>query len=571
MPISKMRAATTMPNPNRFPFTRRQFVKLMSGALYLSRQSFAQNPGDNIRMQNAAPRNGLDFVLRNDAAGRKYQVETVLGGLAVIDFDADGWPDLYCVNGAALPSMQKSDPRFYNRLYKNNRNGTFTDVTERAGVQGRGYEMGAAVGDYNNDGFSDIYVVGVHGNTLYRNNGDGTFTDVTKKAGVGGDPKLWAVAAAWIDYDNDGRLDLLVSNYCDWDPGTDPVCGGLNGAARTYCHPDMYRGEPMVLYHNNGDGTFTDVSREVGIDKVIGKGMGIAVADYDGDGRPDAFVANDNARNILLKNQGGRTMGEVGLEAGIAFNGDGRQISGMGADFRDYDGDGLPDIVMTGLKGETFELFRNRGDGSFQDASGRSGLLGLSRTLSGWGCGFVDLDNDGWLDLFIANGGLDTNEPQTNRIFRNQSGRFTDVSADAGQDFQIPRMHRGVAFADFDNDGRMDIAVTSINEPIELWMNKTPQRHWLQLSLTGKRSNRSALGAKVICKGSQRTQTTSVANSVGYASASDLRVHLGLGDDQNVSLEIHWPSGTKQNLPYIQANQNLKIEEPAAATPESHK
>jgi hypothetical protein len=309
----------------------------------------------------------------------------------------------------------------------------------------------------------------------------------------------------------------------------------------------------------------------VGIDKVVGKGMGIAVADYDGDSRPDAFVANDNARNILLKNQGGKKIAEVGLEAGIAFNGDGRQISGMGADFRDYDGDGLPDIVMTGLKGETFELFRNRGDGSFQDASGRSGLLGLSRALSGWGCGLVDLDNDGWLDLFIANGGLDASEPQANRIFRNQSGRFTDVSANAGQDFQVPRLHRGVAFADFDNDGRLDIAVTSINEPIELWMNKTPQRHWLQLSLTGKRSNRSALGAKVICKGWQRTQVTSVANSVGYASASDLRIHLGLGDDQRVSLEIHWPSGAVQKLPNIQADQRLYIEEPAPATPESHK
>jgi enediyne biosynthesis protein E4 len=555
--------------------TRRQFVRLMGGTLYFARQSAAQVARSApIRLQNVAPGCGLDFVLRNDAAGRKYQVETVLGGLAVIDFDQDGWPDLYCVNGAALPSLKKNDSRFYNRLYRNNRNGTFTDVTERAGVQGRGYEMGAAVGDYNNDGLADIYVVGVHGNTLYRNNGDGTFTDVTQRAGVGGDAngrKLWSVAAAWIDYDNDGHLDLLVSNYCDWDAGTDPVCGGLNGADRTYCHPDMYRAEPLLLYHNNGDGTFTDVSREAGLAKVVGKGMGIAIADFDGDGRLDSFIANDNARNLLLKNKDGRSMEEVGVEAGVAFNGDGRQISGMGADFRDYDGDGLPDIVMTGLKGETFELFRNRGDGSFQDASAGSGLLGLSRAWNGWGCGLADLDNDGWLDLFVANGGLDINEPQPNRIFRNQSGHFSDVSAEAGPDFAISRLHRGAAFADFDNDGRIDIAVTAINQPIELWMNQTFPRHWLQLMLTGKRSNRSALGAKVICRGSQRTQVSSVANSVGYASSSDLRVHLGLGDDQKVSLEIHWPSGTVQKLAEVQADQRLDIEEPSPATSESHK
>lgn len=559
-----------MPNPRPLAVTRREFAKLMAGAVYFARQSGEVSAASGvIRLQNVAPGCGLDFVLRNGAVGRKYQVETLPGGLAVIDFDHDGWPDLYCVNGAALPSLKKNDPRFYNRLYRNNRNGTFTDVTERGGVQGNGYEMGAAVGDYNNDGLSDIFVVGVHGNTLYRNNGDGTFTDVTKQAGVGGDlngRQLWSVAAAWIDYDNDGRLDLLISNYCDWSAGTDPVCGGLDGAARTYCHPDMYRAEPMVLYHNNGDGTFTDVSKEAGLANVLGKGMGIATADFDGDGRLDSFIANDNARNLLLRNLGGGKMEEIGVEAGVAFNGDGRQISGMGADFRDFDGDGLPDIVMTGLKGETFELFRNRGNGSFQDASASSGLLGLSRTWSGWGCGLVDLDNDGWLDLFVANGGLDSNEPQPNRIFRNQSGRFSDVSADAGADFAIPRLHRGAAFADFDNDGRIDIAVTSINEPIELWMNKGPLRHWLQLTLTGKKSNPSALGVKVICRGT-RTQVGSVANSVGYASCSDLRVHFGVGDDRKVALEIHWPSGIVQKLADVPTDQLLNVEEPSTSTP----
>jgi hypothetical protein len=290
--------------------TRREFAKLLGGsglALSVPRAFATGTPNGPIQFQNAAPGNGLDFVLQNDASGRKYQVETVLGGLGVIDFDNDGWPDLYCANGAALPSLQKTDPHFFNRLYRNNRDGTFSDVTQKAGVQGHGYEMGVAVGDYNDDGLEDLYVVGVHGNTLYRNNGDGTFTDVTQGAGVSGSNpqgrKLWSVAAAWIDYDNDGHLDLIVSNYCDWTAGDDPVCGGLNSADRAYCHPDMYRAEPILLYHNNGDGTFTEVSSAAGLGKLLGKGMGVAVADYDGDGYPDVFIANDNDRLAVISEQ----------------------------------------------------------------------------------------------------------------------------------------------------------------------------------------------------------------------------------------------------------------------------
>ena len=556
-----------MSSHKRSYLTRRDFVRLASAGFCFGRQlrrAQGGQPGP-IRMENVAPGCGIDFVLRNDARGRKYQVETVLGGLGVIDFDHDGWPDLYCVNGAALPSLQKNDPRFYNRLYRNNHNGIFTDVTEKAGLQGHGYEMGAAVGDYNNDGLEDLYLVGVHGNTLYRNNGDGTFSDVTGTAGVSGHrtkaDKLWSVAAAWIDYDNDGHLDLLISNYCDWTAGTDPVCGGLNGAARAYCHPDKYRAEPLLVYHNNGNGTFTEVSQEIGLGKILGKGMGVAVADFDADGFADAFIANDNARNLLIHNLAGK-MKEIGLEAGVAYNGDGRQISGMGADFGDIDGDGRLDIVMTGLRGETYELFRNRGDGTFEDASAPTGLVGLSRGWSGWGCGLVDLDNDGWLDLFVACGGLDTNEPQGNRIFRNQNGHFTDVSSGVGPDFRTARLHRGVAFADFDNDGRIDAAVTAINEPFELWMNRSPVQHWLQLRLSGTRSNRSAIGARVVCRTSQGTQVRMVTSSVGYASASDLRVHFGLGASPAASLEIHWPSGRVQKLEQVAADQRLDIEEP---------
>jgi enediyne biosynthesis protein E4 len=549
--------------------TRREFARALgaAGIACSMPRAFAASPGGPIRFENAAPGNGIDFVLRNDASGRKYQVETVLGGLGVIDFDRDGWPDLYCVNGAALPSLQKSDPKFFNRLYRNNRDGTFSDVTHKAGVQGHGYEMGVAVGDYNNDGFEDLYVLGVHGNTLYRNNGDGTFTDVTQAAGVGGATakghKLWSVAAAWVDYDNDGRLDLVVSNYCDWSPGEDPVCGGLNQADRAYCHPDKYRAEPVLLYHNNGDGTFTEMSEKAGIGNLFGKGMGIAISDYDGDGRPDIFIANDNDRNLLIRNMGGGKLKEVGMQAGIAYNGDGRQISGMGADFRDFNGDGLPDIMMTGLRNETFELFRNNRKGGFDDASASSGLLALSRDWSGWSCGFTDFDNDGCLDIFLACGGVEMNEPQINRVLQNAGGKFVDVSSGAGQDFQLARVHRGAAFADFDNDGRIDVAVTSINGPVELWMNRTPMQHWLQLKLEGTRSNASGIGAKIVCRSSQRTQTCMVSSSVGYGCSSDSRVHFGLAEERTVSLEIHWPSGTVQQMRDVKCDQRLSIQEPS--------
>ncbi len=550
---------------------RREFSRLAAAAICCRpslRAAFAQQAtASPIRMVNTAPACGIDFVLNNGATGKKYQVETLPGGLGVIDFDNDGWPDLYCVNGAELPSLHKTNPSFHNRLYRNNRDGTFADVTTRAGVQGRGYDMGAAIADYNNDGAEDIFIAGVHGNTLYRNNGDGTFTDVTQAAGVSGidasGRKLWSIAAAWIDYDNDGKLDLFVSNYCDWDPGNDPVCGGLEPAQRTYCHPDKYRSEPMLLYHNNGDGTFTEVSRATGLAKVLGKGMGIAVADFDGSGRPGLFIANDNAPNLLLRNINGKLQ-EAGMENLVAYNADGHMISGMGADFGDIDGDNRPDIVVTGLRGETFELFRNNGDGTFDDRSAATHLLSLSRPWSGWGCGLVDLDNDGWLDLFIAGGGLDLTEPQPNRILGNTQGKFFDASTNVGPGFELPRLHRGAAFADFDNDGRIDVAVSAIGAPLELWINRSPARHWLQIKLRGKRSNRSALGAKVICKTASGTQTRSVANSVGYASSSDLRVHFGLGDARKAALEIHWPSGTVQTLDVPQVDRQIELEEPSS-------
>jgi hypothetical protein len=522
-----------------------------------------------IHLINGAGPAGLDFILRNSAAGRKYQVETLPGGLGVIDFDGDGWPDLFCTNGAALPSLVKSGPQHWNRLYRNNRDGTFSDVTSKAGLEGQGYSMGVAVGDYNNDGHEDLFVAGVHANFLYRNNGDGTFTDVTRAAGLAGPGSLgkpaWSVGACWIDYDNDGYVDLFISNYCDWEPGTDPICGGVQADARAYCHPDRYRAEAMQLYHNNGDGTFTEVTRKEGFAEVLGKGMGVAIADFAGDGRPGIFIANDNARNLLLRNRG-KGFEEIGVDAGVAYNGDGRNISGMGADFGDIDGDGRPDIVMTGLKNETYEVFLNQGRGTFDDGSARTGLLNLSRKWNGWGCGLADLDNDGWLDLFVAGGGLDTQDAQPNRIFLNSRGHFEDVTESLGAEFAQPALHRGVVFADFDRDGRMDAAVTALNAPIELWWNRSPReeppRHWLQLRLTGRKSNRSAVGAEVRCRAGGRLQLRTVSGSMGYGSTSDLTAHFGLADATKAAVEIRWPSGRVQTLGEIAGDQRINVTEP---------
>ena len=549
--------------------TRRDLLRSLS---LLTASTLVQSPKEllaldtpsPIRLMEGAQAAGLDFILRNGATGRKYQVETLAGGLGIIDCNNDGWPDIFCTNGASLPSLSKDSPQYANRLYRNNHDGTFTDVTLKAGLAGSGYSIGVAVGDYNNDGFEDLFVVGVHGNHLYRNNGDGSFTDVTEKAGLAGPGSLkrpaWTVAACWFDYDNDGHLDLLLSNYCDWEPGIDPICGGMASRARVYCHPDRYRAEPMQLYHNNGNGTFTEITAANGLPDLLGKGMGIALSDFADDGTPGLFIANDNARNLLLRFHNHR-IEEISMEAGVAYNGDGRSISGMGADFGDIDGDGRTDIVMTGLHNETFELFLNKGNAIFEDGGRLSAFTSLSRKWSGWSCGLADLDNDGWLDFFVAGGGLDSDEAQSNCIFANHRGHFTDVTAQLGEGFAQPALHRGMAFADFDRDGRIDVLVSALNHPLELWWNRTPPRHWLELRLRGLASNRSAIGARILCHSGQSTQLREVKSSLGYASSSDLTTHFGLNDATSADLEIRWPSGKKQSLRNLKPNQYLEVHE----------
>jgi tetratricopeptide (TPR) repeat protein len=518
----------------------------------------------------------VDFVLRNHPTPQKYQIETMAGGVAVIDYNNDGLEDIYFVNGASIPELSKTTPAYWNRLYRNNGDGTFTDVTAQAGVAGEGYDIGAAVGDYDNDGWEDLFVTGVNRNILYHNNGDGTFTDVTEKAGLGhhGPGKPWSIAAGWFDFDNDGKLDLFVSNYCQWDFDKDPFCGLPKPGYRTYCHPKEFRGLPDSLYRNNGDGTFTDVSVSSGIAAHIGKGMGLAFADYDGDGRTDVFVANDTVQNFLFHNDGGGRFTEVGLRAGVGLNENGIAVSSMGADFRDIDNDGAPDIFVTALSNETFSLFRNTGRPAFRDITQPSGLGVLSLPWAGWSTGIFDLNNDGLKDIFAAGSHVMDNEElfssrasrQPNHLFVNLGGaRFADASAGAGPDFQRARFHRGCAFADFDNDGRMDVAVSVQGEPAEILRNVSGGgHHWLELRLRGRTSNRDGIGARVkLTPESGPAQYNQVSTSVGYASSSTRRVHFGLGQARKAArIEIRWPSGKTQILEDVPADRLQDVTEP---------
>lgn len=533
--------------------------------------------GDLVRFRDVAAQAGLSFTLRNSASPRKYQIETMTGGVAVIDFDGDGWEDIYFVNGAELPAMNKTSPQFWNRLFQNNQKGGFVDVTEAAGVKGEGFSMGAAVADYDNDGDADIFVAGVNHNILYRNDG-GRFTDVTAKAGLM-NTKLWSVSGAWFDYDNDGDLDLFVANYCKWHLEADPYCGAQKEGWRTYCFPDKYEGLPNQLFQNNGDGSFTDVSVLSGIGKHIGKGMGVAVADYDDDGLRDVFVANDTLPNFLFRNLGGGKFAEVALSAGVAVPESGRPVSSMGVDFRDYDNDGRPDLIFSALEGETFPLLRNLGKGFFGDVTWPSGIGAATAKRSGWSLGLFDFNNDGWKDVFIANAHVNDNIDlyneqtyrQPNSVLMNLgNGNFRDVTASAGAEFQTRRAHRGAAFADFNNDGCMDVVTTSLNEAAELWRNESTgsggEIHWLKLKLYGTRSNRDGIGAKIkLVSAGGKTQFNHVTSSVGYASSSSRIVHFGLGKEGLIKeVEIRWPSGIVQTLRDVKSGKLLEVKEPAA-------
>jgi len=543
--------------------------------LALAAWAAAERPAA-IQLEDRQRASGIRFVLDNGTTPDKAVIEAVLGGVALFDFDNDGRLDVFFTNGARIPGLRKDDPRFWNRLYRNQGDGTFRDVTESAGVRGEGYSMGAAAADFDNDGWTDLYVTGVNRNILYRNQGDGTFADVTERAGVAGTDatgkKLWSVGAAWLDYDNDGDLDLFVANYLDWSPENNKVCGAEG--KRLSCSPTDYAGLPNLLYRNDGGGRFTDVSAAAGIAAHVGRGMSVAVADADGDGFVDVFVANDQLRNFLFHNAGGRAFMETGVESGVAYTEDGVPVSGMGADFRDVDQDGRPDVFLTALSGEPFPLYRNTAEGFFVPATHPSGLGFATLMMSGWGTGAYDLDNDGHKELFSANSHVSENIDayghhryrQANAIFRGLGGgRFRDVTAQAGAAMQRARAHRGCAFGDLDGDGRMDVVVSVIGEPAEVLYNTTAGAgHWLGLRLEGTKSNRDAIGATVKLTGeSGRIQYNHVTTAVGYASASDKQVHFGLGPDRSATeIEIRWPSGARQVLRNVPADQVLKVREP---------
>lgn len=496
-----------------------------------------------------------------------------MGGVAVFDYNNDGWPDIFFTNGAAIPSLEKTNSGYWNRLFRNNGDGTFTDVTEAAGVAGIGYSMGVAAGDYDNDGFVDLYIAGVNANQLLHNNGDGTFTDVTAKSHVDGrahGTKQWAVTAGWFDYDRDGRLDLLVMNYLKYDIRTAALCHEQEYPA--YCSPDGFQGTTNILYHNNGDGTFTDVSASSHMEQFAGKAMGVAFADYDGDGFPDVFVSNDTFQNFLFHNNGDGTFSDVALEAGVAYTGSGKTVAGMGAEFRDLDNDGRPDIYHTAMFGNTFPLYRNAGDGTFEDVTASSGVMGVTARMTAWGTGAYDFDNDGLKDLFSAGAEILDNSQQIvhrpaalpDLILRNTGNmHFDEVKNADGETLVAP--HRGAAFGDFNNDGMVDAVVTVLNGPPELLMNRTKNRnHWIELKLVGVKSNRDGLGTKVKLTTASRVQYNEATTAVGYNSSSDKRVHFGLGGEQVVKkIELDWPSGIKQVLMDVKADQVLTVTEPA--------
>jgi enediyne biosynthesis protein E4 len=549
-----------------------QVILLVVLALSLVHSAMAQ-----IRFEDLAARGGLKFITQNSPTANKNQIETMVAGVALLDYDGDGYLDIYLVNGAAIPSLKKESPAYWNRLYHNNHDSTFTDVTQQAGVAGAGYGMGVAVGDYDNDGRPDLFVANVTDNQLLHNNGNGTFADVTDKAGLRGGKldgkKMWSVAAGWFDYNNDGLLDLFVVNYCKWAVNQDPYCS-LKSGVRAYCHPKHYAPLPNTLYRNNGDGTFSDVSAQTGIAEKFGKGMSVSFADYDGDGFLDAFVANDTTQNFLFHNLHGKKFEDVAVLAGVAYAPDGAALSGMGSDFRDLNNDGLADIWHTAVEHETFPLYMNRGKGDFLNLTSASGLQ-PTIGMSGWGNGIFDFDNDGWKDLFVARANVMDNiseliatqpYPEPNSVFRNLgNAKFQEVSPAAGPDFQKAAPHRGVAFGDIDNDGRIDAVVTALGSQVKLFHNVSAgNKHWILLKLVGNKSNRMGIGAQIhITSEDGHSQWNEVTTATGYASSSDSRVHFGLGSNARLKiLEIRWPSGIRQVLQNVATDRILTVEEP---------
>jgi enediyne biosynthesis protein E4 len=559
--------------------SRRELLTSLGGSIVLPYAIPSIHPASSValppvkvRFVDVARQCGINFLHDNAASPQKYLIETMGSGCGWIDYDQDGLLDLYLANSAATRVYTPKHP-LRGALYHNNGDGTFSDVTEKAGVGAEGlFGMGVAVGDYDNDGFPDLLVLGYGRCILYHNNGNGTFTDITKQAGVANEGR-WASSAAWFDYNNDGHLDLAIANYVDWTPDTNYYCGDRGPDLRSYCHPDDYHGQPPTLYRNNGNGTFTDVSKSSGVGAKRGNGLGIVTFDYDGDGWQDILIANDSMANFLFHNNRDGTFHEIGYDSGIAVSMDGAAEAGMGVDAADTTGSGRMDVVIGHLDMQLARFYRNMGDGTFEDATMQSKIGYATYHLSEFGAAFMDFDNDGARDIFMATGnvldniaryhaGVEYAEPRL--MFRNLgNGSFENVSDRLGADFRLPRVSRGAAIGDFDNDGDVDILVSNNGEYAQLLRNDGGNRnHWVSILLEGTKSNRDAVGARVKVTAGELVLYDERKGGTSYQSARDPRLHFGLGSGATVdSIEVKWPSGAVTKMGKLDADRFLAIKE----------